>query len=79
MNLIDRFYSLNDSAMEWAECARVSSAENEMQNAEIELRESLILRNRMRLMAWNSPKIQKLVAELSGGQKVEYDEKLLGV
>jgi len=79
MNLIDRFYEINDRARTAAEMAYEFNRQGDMECAEDELRISLLYRNRMRLLVWNSAKLQKLVAELSDGGTVEYDTKLLGV
>lgn len=79
MNTLDRFYTLNDQAIAAFETYLEFQRKGDMDLAGEELRTSLLIRNQMRLLAWNSTKVAKAIAESSNGQKVEYDSKLLGV
>lgn len=76
MPLIDRFYLMSDTAHAAYQEAQDSLHDGFPELAADCLRTVVILKNRMRLIAWNSPQVQAIVKK-ECGQEVESDSCLL--
>lgn len=76
MSLIDRFYLMSDTAQAAYQEAQDSLHDGFPELAQDCLYTAVILKNRMRLIAWNSTQVQALVKEQCG-QEVEPDSCLL--
>jgi hypothetical protein len=75
-SLIDRFFDMSDAAMAAYEASIQLKRDKHFPEAREELALCNALRNRMRMVAWNSPRIQEIVREQSG-QIVEPDNYLI--